>query len=320
MKLSVALCTYNGETYLPTQLESIANQTRVPDEIIIRDDCSKDRTVEIANEFAKTAPCKVCVLHDGVNVGSTLNFAKAIGACTGDIIFLSDQDDYWLPQKVERLEAALLANPSASFVASDAEMVDQQLNPLGYNLWQTVGLDSQESREALCGEHGLNLMLKRWYITGATMAFRSQFRDLILPVPKSWVHDAWIAFLLRAVSSLELVNEPLIRYRQHSTQQIGAKKLNLWNQIQVGLKHKQDFFEKTLAMFENARDRLREQNQYGVPSWVQESLDEKVDHATIRYNMRKTRFRAPAAISEFMKGRYNRYSLGWKAFLQDLFV
>src|SRR5215207_2518174 len=100
VRISIALCTYNGEQYLQQQLDSFVAQSRPPDELVVCDDRSTDRTVPIVEDFAKRAPFRVELVINETNLGSTRNFEKAIGLCTGDIIFLADQDDVWLPEKL----------------------------------------------------------------------------------------------------------------------------------------------------------------------------------------------------------------------------
>lgn len=103
MKTSVALCTYNGEKYIKEQLDSILNQTKKVDEIIVCDDCSSDKTVEILNHYSSTNPGLFKIYINEQNLRSVKNFEKAITLCTGDIIFLSDQDDFWVNEKSGRI-------------------------------------------------------------------------------------------------------------------------------------------------------------------------------------------------------------------------
>ena len=103
MKISIALCTYNGEKFLREQLDSFSVQTRLPDEVVVGDDCSTDRTVEILEEWAKTAPFRVEIVRNPQNLGYEKNFEQTMLRCTGDVIFPSDQDDVWLPEKLSRL-------------------------------------------------------------------------------------------------------------------------------------------------------------------------------------------------------------------------
>src|SRR5258708_37621369 len=101
--LSVAMCTYNGARFLPEQLESIAAQTKLPDELVVCDDRSTDGSVEIIRSFAQRAPFEIRLDINANNLGSTKNFEKAIGLCQGEIIALADQDDVWCPQKLSRI-------------------------------------------------------------------------------------------------------------------------------------------------------------------------------------------------------------------------
>src|SRR5947209_10455427 len=123
--ISVALCTYNGEKFLPEQLDSITAQTVFPNELVVSDDGSSDRTLSILHDFASSAPFAVRILQTQSNLGSTKNFEYAIAHCTGAIVALSDQDDVWQPEKLEKLHEALTANSDAGFVVSDSELIDQ---------------------------------------------------------------------------------------------------------------------------------------------------------------------------------------------------
>src|SRR6266436_7212118 len=115
-RISVAMCTYNGARFLPRQLESIATQTRLPDELVVCDDGSSDESVAIVRWFANSAPFTVRLEINERNLGSTKNFGKAIGLCEGDIIALADQDDVWKPLKLAVLETALKNYLEAGYV------------------------------------------------------------------------------------------------------------------------------------------------------------------------------------------------------------
>jgi len=103
MKTSVAMCTHNGEKYIKTQLESILTQTIAIDEIVICDDRSNDNTIAIIEQIQLENPNKISLYKNHENIGSTKNFEKAISICTGDYIFLSDQDDIWKVNKFEKV-------------------------------------------------------------------------------------------------------------------------------------------------------------------------------------------------------------------------
>ena len=122
MRVSVALCTYNGAKYLPDQLKSMELQTRKPDELVVCDDRSTDETLDILRAFKKTCLFRVRLYENESNLGSTKNFEKTIRLCHGDIIFLADQDDVWQSGKIERILAAFEEHPDAGYVFSNASM------------------------------------------------------------------------------------------------------------------------------------------------------------------------------------------------------
>src|SRR5687768_16857497 len=124
VKISVAMCTYNGAQFLRAQFESIIAQSRRPDEIVVCDDCSTDETRALLNQFAADSPIPVLLHFNEQNLGSVMNFEQAIRMCTGDVIALSDQDDVWREDKLQLIEQAFHKTPEAGLVFSDAELVD----------------------------------------------------------------------------------------------------------------------------------------------------------------------------------------------------
>src|ERR1700728_4505611 len=110
-RISVALCTYNGERFLRHQLESIQQQTRLPDELVVCDDRSTDQTLAIVRELAGTVSFPVVIDQNHETLGSARNFEKAIRLCTGDLIALSDQYDIWYPNRLQRSDQEFVAHP-----------------------------------------------------------------------------------------------------------------------------------------------------------------------------------------------------------------
>jgi hypothetical protein len=255
---------------------------------------------------------------NATNLGSTENFAQAIYLCTGDAIALADQDDVWLPHKLATLEAALNANPAAGFAFSDAEVVDEQLAPAGYTLWGAIHFGQREQARFRDGEVFEGL-LRRYRVTGATMAFRASHRDLVVPIPPGWVHDAWIALLVSAVAPCDLINEPLIRYRQHADQQHGGAKRGLYAQYLAARRLTRETCEAVAVRYVEALERLK--GVPGVPADRLQLLAEKVEHHRRRAAMRAPgAWRLPRVLREVWSGNYGRFSLGWKAAAQDLFL
>ena len=135
-RISVALRTYNGERFLSRQLASMQQQTRLPDELVICDDCSTDHTVEILQDFAASAGFPVRLTRNQSNLGFVANFERAIQLCQGDLIALSDQVDIWDSTRLQRSEQEFLEHPEVGLVFSDADIIDDQDQPTGTHLWQ----------------------------------------------------------------------------------------------------------------------------------------------------------------------------------------
>lgn len=237
MKISVAMCTYNGSRFVRDQLKSFAIQTRLPDELIVCDDNSCDETVNIISDFAKTAPFPVRLYVNSTNLGVVKNFEKAVKLCNGDLIALSDQDDVWLPEKLLLEEEIFRSHPEVGLVFTNAEVVDEKLTPLGYDLWSTEGFNSQKQRLVLEGK-AFEVLLKRNFVTGATMMFKRKFLEACMPFPyvtnemikSSIIHDYWIALIISALADIRFIDKKVVRYRQHTSHLLGA---SITNKIQV---------------------------------------------------------------------------------------
>lgn len=317
-KLSVAMCTFNGSRFLRDQLDSIAAQTRLPDEVVICDDGSTDSTIHILDTFRRNAPFPVRLHIHERSVGSTKNFAKAIELCEGGIIVLSDQDDVWRSDRLEATETAFRSNPKAGAFFSDADIVDASLNPLGYRLWHVVRFGPRE-RAYLARGDGVSLLLRRNVVTGATLAIESKFRKLILPIPEGWLHDAWAALLIAVVAELVFCEQPLIQYRQHSRNQIGGVRRSFGEQLEMAMPSHAEIYAAAAANFAAARERLLTTAGVPLASHIIRALDAKIEHMQRRASLPHSRIlRLPAIVSELAAGRYHCYSNAWKSVVRDL--
>ncbi len=325
------MCTYNGEAYLPAQLESIASQTRLPDELVISDDASSDKTLDIAKEFAACAPFPVRLNVNENNLGVVKNFEKAIALCEGSIIALSDQDDVWLPHKLGRLEQTMSSN-GAALVFSDAHVVDDELNLTGQRLWEFTF--KKADRALMASGKGVQVLLKRSVVTGATMAFSSALRKMLLPIPAMGhlIHDNWIALLVAASSKVAFIDEPLMNYRQHSNQHTGVFEprvaLAPIPEAVKGesLRSMADFYNTQVARYQTAISRLRTlphdphilKNLALIEEEVSE-LKQKAAHFMCRAEIAEYGARrVPAAIKELCQLGYHRYSNGFLSFAKDV--
>lgn len=201
MKISVCMAAYNGEMYIKEQIGSILKQLKDDDELIISDDNSSDKTSLIVR--AIDDPRIKFIINKGEK-GYTRNFENALKESSGDIIFLSDQDDVWADNKVEIMLKHL---EDADMVVSDAEIVDSQLQVVNGSHFLLHNVK----------EGFWNNLLKTRYI-GACMGFKRSVLDKALPFPrhhKYCAHDYWLTIVSEAFFRTSLVYEPLLLYRRH---------------------------------------------------------------------------------------------------------
>lgn len=221
--ISVALCTYNGEKYLPEQLESIIRQSVSVDEIVICDDGSTEDTIGLLRRFAETAPCVVRIFQNDTNLGSTKNFEKCLSLCEGDIIFCCDQDDRWREDKVEKQTTYFAAHPQCDAVFSNALIMDDDSELTSSTIWQEIEF-SEEPQQRWKEGKAHEILFGGFVVTGATLALRRSCLDRLMPFPThipQLIHDAWIALALSLEKKIDFINEPLVFYRMHASQQVG---------------------------------------------------------------------------------------------------
>jgi glycosyltransferase involved in cell wall biosynthesis len=314
--ISVALCTYNGEQYLPAQLESILQQTVSVDEIVVCDDRSKDDTLAIINRFAEKAPFPVRVFQNETNLGSTKNFEKCLSLCQGDTIFLSDQDDLWRSDKVEKQVAFLEAHPTIEAVFSDALVIDDFSKPTGHTIWQEVQFTEIPQRRWQAGK-AHEILFDGFVVTGATLALRRRCLAHLMPFPvhiPKLIHDAWIALALSLETKIDFIREPLIYYRMHASQQVGfGAKVE-----PVTLKDRmaRERAEKLAPIQEKADNAhqlyllLRDQPFVSADKLVKLYLRQK--HFRRRASLPTNRLqRLPGVMREILTGRYRFSSKDW---------
>ena len=326
MKLSVAMCTYNGARYLRGQLASIAAQTRLPDELVVCDDCSSDETRSILEEFKARAAFPVRLYFNERNLRVWKNFEQAIRLCEGDIIALCDQDDVWLPEKLERMEEAFVATPDAGLVFCDLEVVDDNLQPLGYRAWHA--LEFGERGQAMFRQgKAFNTLTTRNVVTGAAMAFRAEYRDLVLPVPEvsQWLlHDYWFALTISTVAKLVPIKTPLVKYRAHPNQHNGLGPPRSTGDPWVDAQNRMRDYPVQNQYLELILERLskfRSNPQYDKACV---KLENRIKHGQIRASWVNQRYlrRAWSVIRELLTRRYydsvHPDSNGWRDALNNL--
>jgi len=145
--ISIAMCTYNGESFLLEQLESIAKQTVLPDELIICDDQSTDGTLKIVQDFQNKSPFHMRIYLNSSKLGSTKNFEKAISQCNENIIVLSDQDDFWFPNKLEKMIRVFKNQAKTGYIFSNAIIVDEKLQNSSFTIWERISFDFRQRKD-----------------------------------------------------------------------------------------------------------------------------------------------------------------------------
>lgn len=332
-RISIALCTYNGAKFLEEQLMSFLRQTRLPDELVVCDDCSNDGTVEIIERFAQTAPFPIRLHRNETNLGSTKNFERAISLCAGDLIFLSDQDDVWLPEKLARVETEFEKNPQIGMVFSDALIVDENLQVVGDNLWNTTF--SEKQRDAARDGKFLEVLLRHNVVTGATLAFRAEFRESFTPIPTripNTIHDAWIALFIAAQAEAYFLHEPTMKYRQHAGQQLG---IDWRGKSQESEQNRRPAYAKSIGFLQSELERLTlmtaalEANPVftahratieKIVGETQAENREIIKHYETRKDLPTNKFaRLAPIIREISSGRYHRFSKGFRSAAKDFF-
>ena len=209
--VSLAMCTYNGERFLQQLLDSLASQTRKPDEVVVCDDCSTDNTVAILKRWAENVPFKVRFIINDENLGYTKNFEKVLHYVTGDIIFLCDQDDVWLPHKIETILNVFDSNAEIGLVYHNTKVIDESGNDLQCDEvklrgnWRLSDYPRQLSPN----------LIKHPIMSGCCMAIRSELLKKMFPVEPYMLHDVWIYLYAPAFADVYTINEPLILYRYH---------------------------------------------------------------------------------------------------------
>ncbi len=214
------LAVFDGEKYLKEQLESILNQTVKNIKIIIRDDGSRDSSTQIIDDYCNKYPQIISKL-DGVPTGSAKqNFAELLKSCDSDYIMFCDQDDVWLPEKIEKTLAAMKAaecgGETPVLVHTDLKVVDQSLNVISPSFFTFQKLIQDDIT--------LSKLLVQNYVTGCTVMINRALREKCGLIPNECImHDWWLALVAVLFGKLICINEPTMLYRQHADNQVGAK-------------------------------------------------------------------------------------------------
>ena len=222
-KIDVLLATYNGEKYVKEQIDSILNQTYKDIRIIISDDCSKDNTRKMLEENIKKDK-RIILYFQEENLGIVKNIEFLLSKVESPYYMLADQDDYWLPEKIEK-SLDILKNKNADLVFGDLEVVNEKLNTM-YESFNDYMLLSRKIRKYL-DSYKVNYLYN--CVTGCTVLAKKETIEKILPLPtnsKYLIHDHWIGLITSLNGKLAYIPEKYIKYRQHGNNQVGTEKIS----------------------------------------------------------------------------------------------
>lgn len=261
-KVDILLATYNGEKYIKEQIESILNQTYKNIQIIISDDCSKDGTRQILKEYEKND--KIKVFYQEENLGYVKNFEFLLKQVESNLYMLSDQDDVWKKEKVEK-SVEKIENEKLDLVFGDLEVVDENLNTLykSYNRYMHLIHKIKKYQKDYRLQYLYNCM------TGCTIISRKNWIDKVLPFPtnsKYVIHDYWIGLIIALNGKVGYLDTPYILYRQHGTNQVGTKKASKqYNELKkvrdMSIDIRIGTFETYVMHEEIFDEKLRKQNK-----------------------------------------------------------
>jgi glycosyltransferase involved in cell wall biosynthesis len=320
-RISIAMATYNGAQYLREQLDSFTRQTRLPDELVVCDDCSSDDTVEILNDFASAAPFRVRTVVNDVNLGHVRNFEKALSLCDGELVFLSDQDDVWFEGKLDAIASYMAQNPRCLAVTNDRVITDKVLNPI-----TTVHTNLRQAGRPLSD-----------HIIGCASAIRRAWLDICLPFPRnlSAEHSLWIVGFADLVGVHEVYDNTLQYYRRHennfSNYFLFRGRISLWQRFfldwnQYGLNDARPGWRRDSETFLQYQDRLNERAAALGTLGLQEARLAALEKLALRRHaldarialLSTPRYRRPLDVASFLRaGGYRQFG-GWKSAVKDL--
>lgn len=222
-QIDVLLATYNGEKYLKEQIDSILNQTYQNIRLIISDDGSKDNTRKILKEYEEK-DSRVKVYEQNENLGCIKNFEFLLKKVENNIYMLSDQDDVWLPEKIEKTYEQFVKE-KADLVFTDLEVVDSDLQTIESSFNDFMKL----SRKIKKYIHTTQINYLYNCVTGCTVMSKRKWLTQILPLPtksKYVLHDHWLGLIISLEGKLAYLPEKYIQYRQHEDNEVGTEKIS----------------------------------------------------------------------------------------------
>lgn len=325
MRISVVVCTFNGSKFISEQLESILKQSIPISELVIGDDGSTDDTNEIISGWINANKPKFPEIefHYKINpkqVGVAKNFEAAMLRANGDWVFLCDQDDIWFPNKIETFVNFIKSNSGIHVFNSDGLLVSENLNKLPFTLFESLGVTERDKSKFLRNK-AFQVLIRKNICSGSAMAVNKAVIRLALPVPDRWLHDEWIALVSSILFSNLIIDEPTYLYRQHSGNEIGARKPSFRNKLSKFREPREErninIYLRSKSLYEFAVER-----GWGdlspIPGLIKTLEQNKKFHEKRLLLPPTNALRIFQVIYMLIRGQYKRFANGFQDAIRDI--
>lgn len=315
MKISVAIAAYCGEKYIGDQLVSIVNQTVVPDEVVICDDSPDDLTENEVRKFEKFL--NIRYFRNSSQLGAAANFNKALSLCTGDVVFLADQDDVWYPYKVAWMMEHFSAGALAVFCNSD--ITDADGEKTGFTHFESRSCGNLRKCAPGLWKSQFPDSCRRFPAAGHDMALKNDFLKKLLPIPElTNCHDNYLGIAAAAFDAWVIVPDSCGTFRRHGNSTSGAgERISLLGELKAARASvKNNSFAWNAELFRSVLEKFPT-----LPAERSALLKERMEHSLARAKMGEKKSRKLRLIIQEIRNRnYFRFGRGWKNVIQDLFL
>jgi glycosyltransferase involved in cell wall biosynthesis len=315
LKIGVLLCSYNGERYITEQLESIVNQSVLPQELVIIDDGSSDGTLNIIKSFEFPSFLKVKIIQRSQNLGPAQNFMQGLLELNSDWVCFADQDDIWLHDKIQIFSDAICRFPEKRMIFSNADLIDESSAPLGESLWERIRFDQIKQHQF--NACNLDLLLFRPVVTGMSSAVHRLSALEFIEIQESILHDEWLSLQLSIHNLLIAIPDVTALYRMHNQQVAGVEKTFSLRSLLKKLLNNNESPEPYLRRNALILDLLK--NNTRLDSAIRNKALDFNEHLNVRCDDHAQIFiKFCKLCSELLNRRYFKYSFGLMSFLKDL--
>ena len=320
--ISVCMATFNGEEYIAKQLECILSQSLQPDQLIVCDDASKDKTIEIIKSITKKANFEVKLLINENSLGVVKNFEKAISYSSSDIIVFADQDDLWEKNRLFHIRETFLKK-DIDYYFSDSKIIDSNDRVTETTLWNRR-LFNSHLQASFNTKDQLSILLKfENFIYGMTLAFKAKHLNKILPIEshsKLLTHDTWIPMILSGLNFRGYADSlSTTFYREHKNQLAGpGESSGFINKLYKSLKNKRYYDSDLSKDLERISVRILMLDKSCIQS--ADLLNEKANHLRLRSKLKEMPFirRLNLIFKEILSKKYIKFSSSRLTPLRDL--